>query len=106
MPRALSKKGGNGAQAVVLNCMGSPVWYLGDVSATEIVEQIRKLPPDVRREVVEQLRDEFAELSDDLIPEQAAELERRADDALKHPGRGKPAEQVFTEIRDRLGAKK
>jgi len=74
------------------------------MSATEIVEQIRKLPPDERREVVEKIRDEFAD--DELTPEQIAELDRRTEDAMRNPGRGKPAEQVFAEIRDRLAAKK
>ena len=72
------------------------------MSATEIVEQIRKLPPKERREVMEQLRSDLSDFDDILTPEQIAELERRADDALKNPRRGKPAEQVFTQIRKSL----
>jgi putative addiction module component (TIGR02574 family) len=72
------------------------------MSATQVLEQIHKLPFEEQREVFEQLRDEF---DDELTPEQIAELERRAEDALKNPGRGKPVEQVFAEIEERLLAK-
>ena len=73
------------------------------MSATQVLEQIHKLPFEEQREVFEQLRDEF---DDELTSEQIAELERRAEDALKNPGRGKPVEQVFAEIEERLLAKK
>ena len=76
------------------------------MSATEIFEQVRKLPVEERREVFERLRDEFEDFDDELTPEQVAELDRRAEDALKHPGRGTPVEEVSAEIRRRLLAKK
>ena len=72
------------------------------MSAAEILEQIRRLPEEEQRKVVESIEDEYAYLGDSLLPEDAAELDRRAEDALKHPGRGKPVEQVFVEIRDRF----
>jgi len=76
------------------------------MSATEILEQIRRLPEDERRELVERIENEFGGFDDELTPEQIAELDRRAEDALKHPRRGKPAEQVFTEIRQRFSGSK
>jgi len=76
------------------------------MSATEILEQIRRLPPAEQHEVVEKIREEFGDIDDDLTPEQIAELDRRAEDALKNPGRGTPIEEVSAEIRKRLLAKK
>ena len=73
------------------------------MSATQVIEQVNKLPFEEQREVFEHLREKF---DDVLTPEQIAELERRAEDALKNPGRGKPVEQVFAEIEERLLAKK
>jgi putative addiction module component (TIGR02574 family) len=76
------------------------------MSATEILEQIRRLPLEEQREVAERIRDEFGEFDDELTPEQIAELDRRAEDALKHPGRGTPIEEVSAEIKQRLLAHK
>ena len=73
------------------------------MSATQVMEQIHKLPFEEQYEVFAHLRDEF---DPELTPEQVAELERRAEDALKNPGRGKSVEQVFAEIGERLRAKK
>jgi putative addiction module component (TIGR02574 family) len=73
------------------------------MSATQVMEQVDKLPFEEQREVFEQLRDRF---DDELTPEQIAELDRRAEDALKHPGRGTPIEEISAEIKKRLLAKK
>jgi putative addiction module component (TIGR02574 family) len=72
-------------------------------SQAQVLEQLDQLPFEEQREVFEQLRDRF---DDELTPEQIAELERRAEDALKHPGRGTPIEEVSAEIKKRLLAKK
>jgi len=63
------------------------------MSAAQVMEQVEKLPFEEQREVFEHLREKF----DDLTPEQIAELDRRADDALKNPGRGIPWEQLRDE---------
>jgi putative addiction module component (TIGR02574 family) len=76
------------------------------MSATEILEQFRRLPPEEQHEVVEKIREEYGEFDDELTPEQITELDRRAEDALKNPGRGTPIEEVSAEIRERLLAKK
>ena len=67
------------------------------MSAIEILEQIRRLPEPERRELVENIGLEFGDFEDELTPEQLAELERRAEDALRHPGRGIPWEQLREE---------
>jgi putative addiction module component (TIGR02574 family) len=76
------------------------------MSATEILEHIRNLPEAERRELVERLADEYGDFNDELTPEQIAELDRRAEDALKNPGRGTPIAEVSSEIGKRLLAEK
>ena len=73
------------------------------MSASEIVEQFRKLPLEEQREVFEQLRDE---LDDELTPEQIAELDRRAERALAHPEHCRPLEDVVADIEKRFRAKR
>ena len=73
------------------------------MSAAHVLDLLEKLPEKEQREVFEQLRDKF---DDELTSEQAAEVDRLAEDALKHPGCGKPIDQVFAEIEERLLARK
>jgi len=75
------------------------------MSATEILEQIRRLPPAEQHEIVEKIRRELGEASDDLTPEQIAELERRAAEARAHPDRCRPMEEVFDDIEKRYRAR-
>ena len=74
------------------------------MSATEILLQIRQLPPQEQREVFEQLRDDFDD--EELSPEQIAELDRRAEEALKHPERCRPLEDVVADIERKFRATK
>ena len=76
------------------------------MSRTEILEELRRMPEAERRELVETIDLEVGDFDDTLTPEQIAELDRRAEDALKHPGRGTPIEEVSAEIKKRLLGKK
>ncbi len=69
------------------------------MSATEILVQIRQLPLQEQREVFERLRDEFDD--EELSAEEIAELDRRAEEALKHPERCRPLEDVVADIERR-----
>jgi hypothetical protein len=70
------------------------------MSATEILVQIRQLPLQEQREVFERLRDEFDD--EELSAEEIAELDRRAEEALKHPERCRPLEDVVGDIERRF----
>jgi hypothetical protein len=73
------------------------------MSATEIVEQFRKLPRQEQRLVLEQLSEES---EDELTPEEIAELDRRAEYALAHPENCRPLEEVVADIERRFRGKR
>ncbi|MEK7686145.1 MAG: addiction module protein [Verrucomicrobiota bacterium] len=54
------------------------------MSATEILEQIRRLPAREQLEVAEQIWNELGGPENELTPEQVTELDRRAERALQH----------------------
>ena len=72
------------------------------MSATQVLEQLDKLPFEEQREVFEQLREKF---EGELTPEQVAELDRRAEHALAHPERCRPLDDVVADIENRFRAK-
>ena len=71
------------------------------MSATQVMEQVNRLPFEEQREVFEQLREKF---DDKLTPEQIAELDRRAERALAHPERCRPLDEVVADIEKRFRA--
>jgi putative addiction module component (TIGR02574 family) len=75
------------------------------MSKAEILEQIRSLPEAEQHEIADLVWQEFGDFDEDLTPEQIAELDRRAEDALRNPGRGTPIEEVSAEIQRRFAKK-
>jgi plasmid stabilization system protein ParE len=73
------------------------------MSATQVLEQVDKLPFEEQREVFEHLREKF---DDELTPQQIAELDRRAERALAHPERCRPLDEVVADIERRFRAKR
>ena len=73
------------------------------MSATQVMEQVEKLPFEEQREVFEHLREKF---DDELTPEQIAELDRRAERALAHPELCRPLDDVVADIENRFRAKR
>jgi len=75
------------------------------MSATEVVEQFRKLPVAEQQKAFEKIREVVEDVDDDLTPEQAAELDRRLADFEKNPHDGIPWEQVEADLNKRFGWK-
>ena len=72
----------------------------------EVLERIRNMPENERRELVQQILDEFTEWEDELTPEQIVELDRRAEELRKNPQPGIPWEQVKAELKERLAGQR
>jgi putative addiction module component (TIGR02574 family) len=79
------------------------------MSGTEIIEQMRGLPTEEKRGVVEQIWKEFGGelgwVDPDLTPEQMAELDRRLAEFEKNPQDGIPWEQVQADLKKKHGWK-
>jgi len=75
------------------------------MSATEVVEQFRKLPVAEQQKAFEKIREVVEDVDGDLTPEQAAELDRRLADFEKNPHDGIPWEQVEADLNKRFGWK-
>jgi putative addiction module component (TIGR02574 family) len=73
------------------------------MSAAEILDQIRRLPPEEQCEIAEKIWEELGDMDDEWTPEQAAELDRRLMAFEKNPRGGIPLEQVKAEMRQRFG---
>jgi putative addiction module component (TIGR02574 family) len=72
------------------------------MSMTELIEKMRPMATEEKRAFIEKVWEEFGDelecVDPDLTPEQAAELDRRAEDALRNPGRGTPWEVLRDEM--------
>jgi hypothetical protein len=79
--------------------------YFCSKSATEILEEIRRLPEKERRAVADRILEEFGDMDDGLSPEQLEEAERRGERLSEHPENGIPWEQVKAELNNRFGSK-
>jgi putative addiction module component (TIGR02574 family) len=75
------------------------------MSATEVVEQFRKLPLEEQQIAFEKIRKTVEDFDDGLTPEQTAELDRRLADFEKNPHKGIPWEQVEADLNQRFGWK-
>ena len=72
------------------------------MSASEILEQIRRLPVAEQYDVAEKVWEEFGDVEDELTPEQIAEFERRGEELARNPQSGIPWDQVRAELKERI----
>jgi hypothetical protein len=80
------------------------------MSAKDLIEQMRPMPAEEKRAFIEKVWEEYGEelgwLDPDLTPRQIAELDRRAERALKHPERSRPLDEVVADIEKRFRDRK
>jgi putative addiction module component (TIGR02574 family) len=78
------------------------------MSAAELLEQVKALPLSERIELANRLWADLAEEGHDpdLAPEEVAELDRRAEEALAHPERSRPLDDVLADIEKRVRARR
>jgi hypothetical protein len=76
------------------------------MSATEILEELRRMPKAERRELVETIELEFGDFDAELTAEQVEELDHRAERALAHPERCRPLDDVVADIEKRFRAQR
>jgi putative addiction module component (TIGR02574 family) len=69
------------------------------MSANEVLEQFRALPPEEQRLVAEQILETYEQGFE--TPEMIAELERRAEEAHRNPDDSVPWEQIRAELREK-----
>ena len=68
------------------------------MTATEIIEQAKLLPPEQRLDVARQIEDTVADGDLPLTVAQRTELDRRLDDIEKNPGDGIPWEALKRQL--------
>ena len=73
------------------------------MTRNEILDEIRKLAPEERAQLMEELWDSVEEDDFFLTDEQAAEIERRAAELEADPSIGIPWEEIRADLRKRFG---
>lgn len=68
------------------------------MTATEIIEQAKLLPPDQRLDVARRIEDTVADSDLPLTAAQQIELDRRLDDIEKNPADGIPWEALKRQL--------
>ena len=73
------------------------------MSATEILQEFRRLSLEERCEVLQRIQEELA---DELPPQLLAQLEERAEKLRRHPEIGITWEKVRGELKERLAQRR
>ncbi|HEX4295772.1 MAG TPA: addiction module protein [Rhizomicrobium sp.] len=73
------------------------------MTRSEILDELRKLDPEERAELIEELWESVEEDDFFLTDEQAAEIERRAAELEADPSIGIPWEEIRADLRKRFG---